>query len=76
VAANDNAPLTESHTASAKSVRQLTRIIASPMYDVSPTDPVASSGAYPLLFTVALLAANLPAHRTTRIEPAGALRAG
>jgi hypothetical protein len=51
------------------------RFIASLLYEVSPTDPVALSGACVLLLAVALLAAYVPAHRATRIEPASALRA-
>jgi putative ABC transport system permease protein len=51
------------------------RLIASQLYEVSPADPVALSGACLLLLAVALLAAYLPAHRATRIAPASALRA-
>jgi ABC-type antimicrobial peptide transport system permease subunit len=51
------------------------RFIGSLLYEVSPTDPVALSGACVLLLAVALLAAYVPAHRATRIEPASALRA-
>jgi predicted permease len=51
------------------------RLIASQLFEVSPTDPLALSGACLLLLAVALLAAYLPAHRATRIEPASALRA-
>jgi putative ABC transport system permease protein len=50
------------------------RFVASLLYDVSPADPLVLSAAAALLLVVACLAAYLPAHRATRIEPAAALR--
>ena len=51
------------------------RLLASQLYDVSPSDPVALAAACAILITVALIAAYLPARRATRIDPAQALRA-
>lgn len=51
------------------------RLLASQLFQVSPTDPVALGGASLILLAVALLSAYLPARRATRIDPAQALRA-
>lgn len=51
------------------------RLLASQLYDVSPSDPVALLSACTVLIAAALLAAYLPASRATRIDPAKALRA-
>jgi predicted permease len=53
----------------------LSRLLASQLYDVRPSDPVALIGACVILLAVALIAAYLPARRATRIDPAQALRA-
>ena len=53
----------------------LSRLIASQLYEVSPSDPVSLIGACAILIAVALIAAYLPARRATRIDPARALRA-
>jgi len=51
------------------------RVIASLLFQVSPTDPVALLSACAVLLTVALIAAYLPAHRASRVDPARALQA-
>ena len=49
------------------------RILASLLYEVGPTDPATYAGGAALLVTVALLASWLPARRATRVDPAVAL---
>jgi putative ABC transport system permease protein len=51
------------------------RLLASQLYGVSPSDPIALVAACAVLIAVAFVAAYLPAHRATRIDPARALRA-
>jgi ABC-type antimicrobial peptide transport system permease subunit len=51
------------------------KLIASLLYNVSPTDPLTLMGACMTLLAVALVAAYIPARRATRFEPARALRA-
>jgi putative ABC transport system permease protein len=50
------------------------RLMASLLFQISPTDPAALLGASVLLFAVAGVAAYLPARRATAIDPAEALR--
>jgi ABC-type antimicrobial peptide transport system permease subunit len=50
------------------------RVIASLLFEVSPTDPVALLGACVVLLAVAALAAYLPAYRASRVDPSRALQ--
>ena len=52
----------------------LTRVLASFLYDVTPTDPVTLILVSFILTVVALLASYLPARRAARIDPMVALR--
>ena len=52
----------------------LTRLIASLLYGIRPTDPATLIVLPPLLTAAALLAAYLPARRATRVDPTAALR--
>jgi putative ABC transport system permease protein len=49
------------------------RLIASLLFEVSPTDPFALLGACAVLLGVALIAAYLPAHHASRVDPARAI---
>jgi putative ABC transport system permease protein len=50
------------------------RAMTSLLFNVSPTDPIALGGACLVLVVVGTVAAFLPAHRATSIDPARALR--
>ncbi len=52
----------------------VTRLIASLLHGVSPTDPATYLAAATLLAGVGLLAASVPAFRATRVEPMEVLR--
>jgi predicted permease len=53
----------------------LTRGIATELYGIAPTDPIALGGAAAVLFAVALFATYLPARRAMSIDPMLAVRA-
>jgi ABC-type antimicrobial peptide transport system permease subunit len=50
------------------------RFIASRLYGLAPTDPVALGVAIAVLAVVALAAAWVPAYRASRVDPLIALR--
>jgi len=52
----------------------LTRLMASVLFGVSPTDPLTFTGVALSLCAIALLACYVPAHRATRVNPVIALR--
>jgi ABC-type antimicrobial peptide transport system permease subunit len=50
------------------------RLLASLLFDVSPSDPVALLGASAALLLVALLASLGPTRRATSVDPVEAMR--
>jgi putative ABC transport system permease protein len=52
----------------------LTRLIATMLFEVSPTDPATFALVAAFLFAVSLLASYVPARRATRVDPMRALR--
>jgi predicted permease len=51
------------------------RVLASMLFEVTPTDPVALIGACVVLLVVVVIAAYVPARWATKVDPARALRA-
>ncbi len=54
----------------------LTRMMASVLFEVRPTDPVTFATVVLVLVLVAAVACLLPARRATAVNPVTALRAG
>ena len=52
----------------------VTRVIASLLYNVTPTDPISFGGVAIFLTAIAFLASYLPARRATTVDPIVALR--
>jgi predicted permease len=52
----------------------ITRVIASLLYELAPTDPITIGGAALLMILVASLAGYLPARKASRVDPMIALR--
>jgi ABC-type antimicrobial peptide transport system permease subunit len=52
----------------------ITRLLASQLFDITPTDPVTFVVVPILLLTVALLACLVPARRATKVDPLSAIR--
>jgi predicted permease len=51
------------------------RFVSSLLFEISPSSPLALTAAAAIMLAVSLLAAFIPAHRASRVEPATALRA-
>jgi putative ABC transport system permease protein len=52
----------------------VTRVTATMLFDVSPTDPLSFVGVSVFLVGVSALASYIPARRATRVDPLEALR--
>ena len=53
----------------------VTRVIASRLFGVTPTDPATFAAAAVMFVSIALLACSIPARRATKVDPLVALRA-
>ena len=51
-----------------------TRLLASFLYGVSPTDPLSFAATATVLFLISVIASYLPARRIARLDPTAALR--
>jgi putative ABC transport system permease protein len=54
---------------------QLTKLMATLLFELAPSDPLTLAGVVIVLLAVALLASYLPARRASRVDPVIALRA-
>ena len=52
----------------------LTRLVSGMLYGVAPGDPLSMALAAGAMLAAALLAAAIPAHRASRVDPMTALR--
>jgi putative ABC transport system permease protein len=53
---------------------ELTRVLASMLVDVKPTDPLTFAAVAALFFVIAALACWMPARRAAALDPVAALR--
>jgi ABC-type lipoprotein release transport system permease subunit len=52
----------------------LTRVLASQLYGVTPTDPLTFTAISVLLILVSVIACSIPAMRATKVDPMIAVR--
>ncbi len=52
----------------------LTRLMATMLFSVKPTDPITFGGVALLLFAIALIACYIPGRRATKVDPVNSLR--
>jgi putative ABC transport system permease protein len=52
----------------------LTRLMATMLFSVKPTDPMTFGGVALLLFVIALIACYIPGRRATKVDPVNSLR--
>ena len=52
----------------------LTRLMATMLFGVKPTDPLTFGGVALLLFAIALIACYIPGRRATKVDPVNSLR--